>query len=481
MSITGAMSNAVMGLRAAGRGAEVISDNIANALTPGYGRRELILGSSALGGVQTLGVLRHVDAGLASDKRLSEAADANAQSAVDFLSRIERLLSTPDDPSSLSAHLARFEGALVTATSRPDAPDRLNTAVSEAANMVQSLRDTSAGIQQARTEADRTIALQVKELNTSLAQVQILNAQITQARALDQETAGLQDQRQKVVDGIGTLVPVRQMDRAEGQIALYTTNGALLIDGSPAEITFSPVNLVTPYMSIGAGTLSGISINGQAMRTDNQTGQLRGGALAAQFAIRDELSVSAQTNIDALARDIVERFADPAVDPTLAPTDAGLFTDEGAAFAPADEVGLASRLELNANVDPSQGGASWRLRDGINATAQGNVGDSTLLQSLTDALTDQRPAASGTFAGGVFTASGIVSNMLSIVGTDLTAAEQQASFTAARRTELTQLQLAEGVDSDAEIQRLIQVEQSYAANARMLEVLDELMQILNRL
>jgi flagellar hook-associated protein 1 FlgK len=481
MSISSAMSNAVLGLRAAGRGAEVVSNNISNALTPGYGRRELVLGSGALGGVQPLGVLRIVDAGLAADKRLSDAADANAQSAVDFLGRVERLLGTPEDPASLSAQLSRFEGALVTATSRPDAPDRLNTAVAEARNLAQGLRDASTGVQQARSEADRTIAAQVRELNTALGQVKTLNVQITQARALDAETASLEDQRQQVVDQIGTLVPVREMNRENGQIALYSTNGALLIDGSPATIEFSPVNLVTAYMSVGAGTLSGLTINGQPIRTDSTTGQMRGGALSAQFAIRDELSTRAQTDIDALARDLVERFADPGVDPTLAAGEAGLFGDDGGNFLASDEVGLASRLTVNAAVDPEQGGAVWRLRDGINAAVQGNVGEASLLQSLTQAMTGPRIAASGSFAGGSYSASSIVSSFISSVGADLNAAEQQASFTSARRTELTQLQLSEGVDTDQELQRLIQVEQAYAANARMLEVLDDLMQTLNRL
>jgi flagellar hook-associated protein 1 FlgK len=41
--------------------------------------------------------------------------------------------------------------------------------------------------------------------------------------------------------------------------------------------------------------------------------------------------------------------------------------------------------------------------------------------------------------------------------------------------------LAEGVDSDAELQRLILVEQTYAANAKMIEVLDDLMQLITRI
>ena len=220
----------------------------------------------------------------------------------------------------------------------------------------------------------------------------------------------------------------------------------------------------------------GLTLNGTAIRTDSEKGALRGGALGAQFAIRDEFGVEAQTQLDALARDLVERFQDPAVDPTLSVGDAGLFTDNGAAFDLTDEVGLSERLTLNAAVDPDQGGQAWRLRDGVNAASPGNVGDASLLHDLTDALTNTRIPASGSFGGGAFSAINLVSTFLSDIGSNRTQAEQKQSYASARLSELTERQLADGVDSDDEIARLMVIEQAYAANARVIEAVDEMMQ-----
>ncbi len=50
MSVSGALFNALSGLTAAARGVEVVSTNIANAMTDGFGRRELELGARALAG-----------------------------------------------------------------------------------------------------------------------------------------------------------------------------------------------------------------------------------------------------------------------------------------------------------------------------------------------------------------------------------------------------------------------------------------------
>lgn len=484
MSISGALQNAVGGLRAAGRGAEVVSSNIANAMTPGYSKRALSLSASAIsnyGGVRIDGITRLVDEGLASDKRLAQAERSMLQVGTDFLTRFETSIGTPDEIGSLSAQLSGFENSLIAAASRPDATDRLGDAAASAAQLANAIGRASDTVQGARSQADRDIAIQIDDLNMSLEQVKTLNTQITALVVQGGSAASLQDQRQQLVDHIAEIVPVRNVPRGNGQIALYSTGGAVLLDGTVATVGFDPVNTVTPYMDVNAGTLSGLTLNGTPLRTGSQDGQLRGGSLGAQFAIRDEQSVVAQAQLDVLARDLIERFQDPAVDPSLAAGDPGLFTDDGSVFDPANEVGIAQRIVLNAAVDPDQGGESWRMRDGVNAVAPGNAGDATLINSLQNALTSKRVPGSGDFGGAALSANDIMQEVSSAAGLAARRSEQSLTFSTTRLNELIERQLAEGVDTDDELQRLIVIEQSYAANARMIEVVDELMQILTRL
>jgi flagellar hook-associated protein 1 FlgK len=481
LTISGALSHAISGLRAAGRGAEVVSSNISNALTPGYGRRVLELSSSATGTVQIGGITRIVDASLASDKRLAEAEHANAKGSADFLARVEQLLGTPDNPASLAGRMSSFQSALITAASRPDATERLSAAVADAQGLVTSLRSASAGIQEARGIADRTIALHVDQMNTALSQVVALNSQITATQVQGGDVSALQDARQRVVETIAILAPVREVPRDNGQIALYTVGGAVLVDGTAAKIGFERSNVVTPYMALSTNTLSAVTINGIPVQSGSENGVLRGGAIGSQFAIRDELGVAAQTQIDAIARDLVSRFQDPAVDPSLAAGDPGLFTDDGAAFNPVDERGLASRLALNAAVDPAQGGDVWRIRDGMNAATPGAAGNASVLQSFEAVLNAPRLPASGGFGGGVYSVIDLVATVTSGIAGQRMIAEQELSYAGTRLTELTERQLADGVDTDDEIQRLLMIEKSYAANAKVIQAVDEMMQTILRL
>ncbi|MDW3223896.1 MAG: flagellar hook-associated protein FlgK [Paracoccaceae bacterium] len=481
MTISSALSNAMTGLRAAGRTSETISANIANAMTPGYGVRTVDLSSSQIGGVRVDGVTRNVNPALLADLGLAQSALSNANDRTSFLRGYEDVLGTPDNENSLSARVAELERSLITASSRPDAPERLESVVTAARDLTTLIASASESIQESRSEADRKISLQVEQLNTALAGVKELNLQITRTETLGGDTSALQDNRQVLVDEISEIVPIRQVARDRGQIALYSTNGAILIDGGVAEVAFSPVNQVTPYMTLTGGQLSGLTIDGFPVATDSVRGKLGGGSLGAQFEIRDELGVDAQTQLDAFARDLVERFQDPAVDPTLAVGDPGLFTDAGVAFDPLNEVGLSDRLNVNVAVDKTQGGEAWRLRDGINALVEGDVGDSRLLQTLSDTLTAKRIPASGSFGSGAFSSTNLVATLTSQLGADRSQAEQQQTFASTQFNELTQLVLADGVDTDEELQRLLLVEQTYAANARMISAADEMMQTILRL
>ena len=61
------------------------------------------------------------------------------------------------------------------------------------------------------------------------------------------------------------------------------------------------------------------------------------------------------------------------------------------------------------------------------------------------------------------------------------AAEESLSFASARWDTLRQAELADGVDSDQELQLLLKVEQSYSANARLIQTVEAMMQTLMEL
>ncbi|MDJ0825787.1 MAG: flagellar hook-associated protein FlgK [Rhodobacter sp.] len=481
MSISSSLTNALSGLTAATRAAEVVSSNISNAMTEGYGKREVRLSSNVLdgrgSGVRIDGVTRHSDPVLLGSRRGSEAALARSSVSAQFLTDIEAAIGLPGQPGALTERITQFEAALIEASSRPDSPARLQAAVQAASGLAEQLNRISDTVQAERLRADQAIARSVDQLNTALDQVQDLNARIAQFQGSAQDASSLIDQRQQVIDGIAELVPLREVPRQNGMVALFTPGGAVLLDGSAAEIGFSPVNAITPDMTLGSGALSGLTVNGTPISVDPDSGPLAGGRLAGLFAVRDVAAPEIQAQADAVARDLIDRFADPAVDPSLTAGDPGLFTDAGAALVVADELGLAGRIEINALVDPGAGGGHWRLRDGLGAAAPGDAGNATLLNALSDALTAERVPASGGFAV-ARSAIGLSGDFLSGVSVQAQDAAARESFDRAQTETLQAAELQAGVDTDDELQKLLVIERAFAANARVISTVDEMIQTL---
>ena len=480
MSISGTVASALSGLTAAARAAEIVSSNVANARTEGYSRRSLEIAPRTVGasgqGVQVVAVVRNTDPVITGDRRLAEAGAAERQTRADFLSSIESLLGSPEEEGSISARIAAFDASLIEAASRPDADTRLAAVVEAARGIIGNLSAAATEVQRARENADGQIGASVRQVNDALSGIASFNAQILSLSATGRDSSALMDQRQRLIDGIAPLIPLREVDRGNGLIALYSVGGAVLIDGDrPAQLGFTPAGVVTAGMTLATGALSGLTVNGRAVGT-TEGGPLSGGALSAQFALRDSVAPGVQAQLDTLARDLIDRFADPGMDTTLAPGDAGLFTDLGSAFLPANEAGLSMRLRLNPAVDPSRGGQLWRLRDGMQATAPGPAGNSRLLVALQDALHAPRPPATG--SGGARSHAVLAAQIVSGVAAGRLTAETEASYSTARADALRVLELENGVDTDRELQDLLTIEKAYAANARVLQTVDQMIQLL---
>ena len=479
MSIANALNNAVSGLTAVSRGTEVISSNLANALTPGYGRRELETSSRLLGGngggVHINGVSRIVSETALADHRKASAALAGSSVAADFYSKLESRIGQPQDTHSLSALLVNFDASLITASSRPDSDIRLRAVVEAASQVAQKVNAISDGIQDARTDADRKIGKQVSQLNKGLEDVSRLNRQIIVAQANGRDSSSLQDARQSAIDKISAIVPIQEMARENGRIALFTTRGAALLDGkAPTSFSFQPSGRLTANIDETSPHLGRLVINGEIEDTAG-SGLFSGGSLSELFLVRDEYAVSAQISIDAIARELHDRLADPSVDPTIPAGRSGLFTDGGTDFNPADERGFSSRLAINSRVNPENGGASSRIRDGIYAMAPGDVGSSALLERMGDALAFVGPYSSATSVGVTGSISSMSSTLLSDVTTTRLRSESRQAHDVALESSLQSALFAGGVDSDREIELLLHLEKAYAANAKVIKAANEML------
>ncbi len=480
MSFASALSIANSGLAVASARAQNVANNVANAGTEGYTRRivsvaEVSVGG-APGGVQILGMENVRAPYLTATRMRLEAENAFASERADAASRITDMIGEPGTDSGLFGAYARFESALRDVAASPETTILQKGAVDAAANIVRTFDMLSASANQMRTEADRAIARSVATVNEALVQLEKLNE-----LASSDLTPEVIDERQRLVDRINAEIPVT-VQQAGDTIYLVTDGGQLLLTERARQLEFLPAGAVGRTQSLGS-PLSGLSVNGVDITPSGNSAQrTQGGRLAALFDTRDVRVPAFQEQLDALAFDLVARFSDDAVDPSKTPGAAGLFTDGTATPPAAITAGIAERLSLNPAINPQAGGSVWRLRDGIGAAAPGAAGNGDQLNRMINAFTAQNPAPGVLSLTGNRSSAELVAAVNASVGFDEKALADAALFAGtrydiARESELS----AVGVDTDQELQQLLLIEQAYAANARVIQTIDELMNQLLRI
>lgn len=481
MSIAAALTNALSGLSAAARRSDVISGNVANALTEGYAKREAIASAGTLAGegagVRIEGVRRVTDPRAIADRRAAEADDARSGLLAEAQARLSEAYGAAGDDGALSSRATGLETALRALADSPESASLQAAAVDAARRLVGAVGAVAEEADRLRMEADAAIAREVSAVNAALRKVDELNERIRVRTAEGRDAATLEEERQRAIDSISAILPVRAAQREGGEIALFTSGGAILLDGRPAELGFSATGTITPDMTLASGALSGLTLDGRpvAIGAPGGGGALDGGSLAAHFQIRDVLAPDAIAQIDAAAADLIQRFQDPAADPTLLPGDPGLFTDGGAGYDPLLQTGLAGRLSLNAAVDPDVGGDPARLRDGMNAGAPGPEGYDGLLRALVANLTEARAAPAGSGVAALAGFADLSGRISALRAESANSAETDAIFRQAQLETLREAEVAvSGVDTDRELAELLVVEEAYAANARVIQVADAL-------
>jgi len=484
MSIQGALSNALSSLAAEQRQSMILANNIANANTPGYVRREmprserLVAGVGA--GVSTGATTRAADAALAATSRAADASEAYALRMQTTLEAYTGAIGQPADARSLSSRLGAFREAMTTLSSAADNTVAQSQALSAAQDLVDTLHAMDGAVSAARTQADLGIARDVAAVNTALDRLAEVDRGMAQASARGASTAEYEDQRDTLLAEISAKLPVRVHDNGPGRLVLMTEGGSTIYDSTTVHHLDFTHTASIPTEARYPAQLSGITVGGQPLRLSDS------GSIAASLKLRDETLPQFADMLDQVAGRLVDAFQE--ADPTLGsatPKPFGLFTrPTEASWDPASSpvLGLARDIAINPAADPERGGALWHLRTGMNAGSEGLATDNGFILGALDAMDADRGYAAASGLPGSMTLSEAASQSVGLmqgaraVWTDR--AETRSSLALEARQDLTN---KTAVNIDDELQRLLLVQQTYSASVQVIKaagsMLDELTQI----
>jgi flagellar hook-associated protein 1 FlgK len=492
MSLQAALSTALTSLAAEQRASAVIANNVANAQTAGYVRRDLPrsenLVAGAGQGVATGVTQRAADAVLAAASRSADGAEAFASRMRSLLDTYTSVIGQPADERSLSSRLGAFEEAMTALSVAPENAVAQSQALAAAQDLVASFHEMDAAISRTRTEADLSVATEVDAVNTALQNLKEVDRQLAQASARGASTAEYEDKRDTILADIATKLPIRIYDNGPGKLLVTSDGGSTLYDsGTVHALSFTHTpgiasdlrrNGVAPYTN----GLQDIAVGGMTLRISDS------GSIAANLKMRDEVMPRFADMLDKVAGHLAETFQ--TADPSRSGMQAGLFTrdDDGdglgsTSFDPAaPPVGMARTIAINPQVDPDQGGKLWRMRDGMQAGAEGKASDNSIILGWLDAMEANRSYPASTGLAGSMGLSQATSQAIGLMqgerATWTDRAATRGSIALQAREDLTN---KTAVNVDEELQRLLMVQQTYSASVQVIQAATKMLDQLSSL
>jgi flagellar hook-associated protein 1 FlgK len=473
MSDFAALNTALTGLIAHQRASEQIGHNIANVNTEGYSRTRLELTSAGAGlvgavwatpritgdGVKVAALLRIRDEFLERQALGDHGATEQLTASKQILANVERSFPEPGD-NGLASQLSSFWSAWDDVANNPSSLGTRTSLLERATTVVQNLNRSATDLKTQRDSAVGNMSTIVQDVNSTLAEIAQLNGSIQDSVNAQLPANDLQDKRDLLIEKIAKLTGATTRDLPNGMMEVRVGGSALVSGTSFSGLTL-PIQIANPT---GDATLDAvgwkqvqIQANGYAVSfTGGQLAGLLDGVNRALPSYLDKLNQVATT----LTSDVNSLHAT-----AWGLNDAGATAPGRNFFALTPGVGAALGIRLTDSTDVPPG-----VKDQPANVAVSN-GPGLLDASIAQKLAVLHDSTTG--------ADSVYKSMIASLAVESQAVQQRSSIQDNITTQIdAQRKGASGVNLDEEMVNLTASQHAYAASAKLMTTISEMLDTL---
>ncbi|MCS3698844.1 flagellar hook-associated protein 1 FlgK [Salinibacter ruber] len=308
MSVNSLFDIGSTSLRAVGEKIDATSQNIANAESEGYRRRRVSLSSRSVAatglyasngaqdvtssGVGVEQFERVRDGMLVAARNEARSSESAAREEGRVLGVLEGALATDTD-AGLSASLQGLADGFSNLANNPDSQGVRESVLGRARQLTDTFGRLDQRLGELTTNTENALADNVEKANGLLDKVASLNEQIENARAGGSPDYAAEDQRDQTVKELSKLLPVEaQENRSDGYT--LTVDGMTVVQGTEATNLSVDQSGDTPAVEFGK---TGVEFT---------PGAEGGGEIGAQARLLNDTLPGVQSDLDALADDVVK-------------------------------------------------------------------------------------------------------------------------------------------------------------------------------
>ncbi len=285
MSLFGAINSSISGLNVATLGLQVVSNNVANANTPGFSTQTLDQvtamsvkrGNFIVGtGVKVAGISQSGSRMLENQLRESIGDADSTQVQSSLYQQLEAIVGELGD-NDISTYLSRFFNSLQEVSQKPESQAVRGFAIQQGKALAEKLNFTHTRAVDLHDQVNSQIEGSVDRVNELLQEIAILNNRVVAANGGSGGIGvanNLVDSRRTALRELGSLIDVRVVDTEDGAINISTSAGStLLLNGNATKLRVSYSDAESGYqratvefddgdspVAINGGRIAGLQI-----------------------------------------------------------------------------------------------------------------------------------------------------------------------------------------------------------------------------
>jgi flagellar hook-associated protein 1 FlgK len=231
---------ALTGTQAAQAGLNTTSQNIANVATPGYTRQApVFMAVQVNNGVRSTGagvavpsLIRFSDAYQSQQMWRAGSDLGERTTSQPYLSQLEQVMG--DDNSSIHSGLDSFLAALNAATVEPTSTPLRQQVITQADSLGLRVDSLNEVISNQLTSIHQQRASTVDQINSLSTDIASLNNKIAAAQAIGAQNSSLIDSRDQKIDSLASLTGLQIVDQPDGSRDVSLRSGQPLVIGGNA-------------------------------------------------------------------------------------------------------------------------------------------------------------------------------------------------------------------------------------------------------
>ncbi|MDD2898443.1 MAG: flagellar hook-associated protein FlgK [Desulfuromonadaceae bacterium] len=460
MGLSAAMEIGKNGLTIYRVAQEVTGENIANVNTPGYSRQRVILESAPptnangfpLGtGVKISAVERYYDGLLQQQLVNAQTSQGFDTTKSTVLQQVEPYFNEVSN-DGIGTAVANYFTAWQDLSLNPSGSSERQVVMTRAQILADNFHTVSTGLTNTISIQNASLVPLTDSINNTLTNIAQLNGQIKYTELVSGNANEIRDQRDQLVRDLSKQVGITFTENSDGTTDIKFADAG----GTTALVTGTSAGAFSLTTNDGTG-LYNVNLTppgGAASIVTPASGQL-----GATIALRDTIIPNYLTQIDTLAKSVID----------------AVNTEHFAGFSPTGGTGQNFFTPSNTVAGSA---AAFSLEAGLNITTIAASRSATLPGDNSKAVTIAKLAGTATVPSGAPTAtfSSFYSSFVSKVGLDVLSSKTTVAQDEAFTRQLSTLRESNsGVSLDEELTNLIKYQRSYQASAKLITTATEMM------